>query len=242
MTSTLKTSNSTLKLEQHSPLSTLATTDPLPMPPQRSIHPLYQTTLPFHWPQQNPCQLIQIHLSYTSLSPLMLSITEPGTFQMSPPSLPVQSSCRTCHHQQASPSLTPSSQMSGAPTLPQLIQQVTCKTLPFHKPCPQHPQPLPTIDLTCESTPLLPPREVIDLRSQNLTPIPTLLPHTTSCSPSYYVRSLTLTTAQSTLVIPETHLQDHHWTPTTLDPDGTILPNPFNTLFILARSPTPPLR
>jgi hypothetical protein len=210
------------------------------MPPQRSTHHLYQTTLPSHWPQQSLRQLTQIPLSYVPLSLLELSVTTPETFQMSPPSHPILSSHRKHHPQQASPSPTLSSQTSGAPTLPQLMRQVACKTLPFRKPQAQ-PQPSPqTIDLTQESTPpRLPPLTTIDLRSPSLTPIQTLCLHDTSRSPSYHVHSLSLTPARSTPVIPETHLRDHQWTPITPDPDGTILPNPLNTPYILTCSPTP---
>ena len=161
---------------------------------------------------------------------------------MSPPSLPVQSSHRKHHHWQASPSLTPSSQMSSTPTLPQLMCQVTCKILLFPKQQPQPPCLLLTIDLTRESTPPLPPLDIIDLQSQSSTPIPISHPHATSHSQSYHVQLLTPLTAQSTPVIPETHLWDHHWTPTTPDLDGTILPNLFNTPFIPAHSLTPLLR
>jgi hypothetical protein len=158
---------------------------------------------------------------------------------MSPPSLPVQSSHRKHCHQQVSPSPTPSSQTSGEPTLPQLMCQVACKTLPFRRPQTQPPPLSPVIDLTQLSTPPLSPQEVINLRSPSPTPVPVSLLHATSHSPSYHVRLLSPTLAQSTPIIPETHLRDHQWMPATLDLDGTIMPNPFNIPYIPAHSPTP---
>jgi hypothetical protein len=163
----------------------------------------------------------------------------PGMFQMSPPSPPVQSSRHKHRHRQASPSPTSSLQTSGVPTLPQLMRQVARKTLLFWKPRAQHQPPSQTVDLTQESTPPLPPREVIDLQSPSLTPIPILRQPDISRSPSYHIHSLSPTPARSTPIIPETHLRNHQWMPTTPDPDGTIMPNLFNTPYIPAHSLTP---
>jgi hypothetical protein len=119
---------------------------------------------------------------------------------------------------------------SGGPSQPHNWRQWAKKSLPFHHPPRALSRTTPSSAPSRGSTPLPPTATVIDLTSPSPPPLP-------ARSPSYHVRTPTPATPH-----PPAHMRQLHWTPPTPDLHGAMLPNPLNTPFILAQSPTPPPR